>query len=279
MPHTSTADIVGPARDRGRGVGAFNVIQIESAEAIIAGAESAGLPVLLQISENCVRYHGGLEPIAVATFAAARAASVPVGVHLDHAESPDLVYEAVELGFTSVMFDAAKLTYDDNVRLTREITDACHGRNVWVEAELGEVGGKEASSAHTPGVRTDPAEAEAFVAATGVDALAVAVGSSHAMLSRDAALDFDLIARLREAVAVPLVLHGSSGVGNDSLAQAVRAGMSKINVSTHLNKVFTAAVREYLDEHPEVVDTRKYLGAGRRAMAAEVTALLKILAG
>jgi fructose-bisphosphate aldolase class II len=178
-----------------------------------------------------------------------------------------------------VMFDAAKLDYEDNVRLTREITDACHARGVWVEAELGEVGGKEASSAHAPGVRTDPDEAARFVAQTGVDALAVAVGSSHAMLSRDAALDFDLIARLRDAVPVPLVLHGSSGVGNESLAKAVEAGMTKINVSTHLNKVFTAAVREYLDAHPAVVDTRKYLGAGRDAMAGEVSALLRILAG
>jgi fructose-bisphosphate aldolase class II len=290
MPFTATGDIVGSARDRGRGVGAFNVIQLESAEAIIAGADSAGLAVLLQISENCARYHGALEPVAAATLAAARAARVPVGVHLDHAETPELVYEAIDLGFTSVMFDAARLDYDDNVRLTREVTEACHANGVWVEAELGEVGGKDraealgggaapAGSAHAPGVRTDPVQAAAFVAATGVDALAVAVGSSHAMLSRDAALDFDLIARLRDAVPVPLVLHGSSGVGNEALAKAVDAGMTKINVSTHLNKVFTAAVRDYLAADPAVVDTRKYLGAGRQAMAAEVATLLRIIAG
>ncbi|WP_116040724.1 class II fructose-bisphosphate aldolase [Amycolatopsis palatopharyngis] len=277
MTRTATGDIVGSARDRGRGVGAFNVIQLESAEAIISGAENVGLPVLLQISENCVRYHGALEPVAAATLAAARAARVPVGVHLDHAESTELVYEAVELGFTSVMFDGAKLDYDDNIRLTREVTRACHEKGVWVEAELGEVGGKD--GAHAPGVRTDPAEAEKFVADTGVDALAVAVGSSHAMLSRDAALDFDLIARLHDAVPVPLVLHGSSGVSNAALTKAVKAGMTKINVSTHLNKVFTAAVREYLAANPSAVDTRKYLGAGREAMAAEVSALLRTISG
>lgn len=277
MTRTATGDILGSARDRRRGVGAFNVIQLESAEAIISGAENVGLPVLLQISENCVRYHGALEPVAAATLAAARAARVPVGVHLDHAESTELVYEAVELGFTSVMFDGAKLDYDDNIRLTREVTHACHEKGVWVEAELGEVGGKD--GAHAPGVRTDPAEAEKFVADTGVDALAVAVGSSHAMLSRDAALDFDLIARLHDAVPVPLVLHGSSGVSNAALTKAVKAGMTKINVSTHLNKVFTAAVREYLAANPSAVDTRKYLGAGREAMAAEVSALLRTISG
>lgn len=275
MPLTPTDDIVRSAAEGGAGVGAFNVVQLEHAEAIVAGAEAAGRPVILQISENTARYHGSLEPIGVATLAVARASSVPVAVHLDHAEFADLVHEAVELGFTSVMFDASKLPYDENVWATREITAYCHSRNVWVEAELGEVGGKD--GAHAPGVRTDPDEAREFVASTAVNALAVAVGSSHAMLTRDAVLDFALITRLRDAVSVPLVLHGSSGVGDAGLAKAVEAGMTKVNVSTHLNKAFTHAARTHLESHPETADPRKYLGPARDAVAAEVARLLEVL--
>ncbi|MGW8763554.1 class II fructose-bisphosphate aldolase [Streptomyces sp. NPDC055815] len=277
MPLVPTDDIIGPARAAGTGVGAFNVVQIEHAEAIVTGAERAGLPVILQISENTARYHGSLAPIALASLAIAGSAAVPVAVHLDHAESAELVHEAVELGFTSVMFDASKLPYGENVSATRAMTDLCHRADVWVEAELGEVGGKD--GAHAPGVRTDPDEARAFAAATAVDALAVAVGSSHAMLTRDAALDFDLIARLRDALDVPLVLHGSSGVDDADLAKAVAAGMTKVNISTHLNKLFTATVRGRLEDSPGVADPRKYLGPARDAVAAEVARLLGVLAG
>jgi fructose-bisphosphate aldolase, class II len=268
MPLVPAGEIVA----KSRGAGAFNVILLEHAEAMISGAEAAGLPVILQISENCVRYHGTLEPIAVATMAAARAADVPVAVHLDHATSADLVREAVELGLGSVMYDASALEYDRNVAATAEVTAYCHERGVWVEAELGEVGGKD--GVHAPGARTDPDEAARFVAATGVDALAVAVGTSHAMTDRTAAVDLGLISRLRDAVPVPLVLHGSSGVPDADLTRAVEAGIAKVNIATHLNHVFTDAVREYLTAHPNAVDTRKYVAPGRNAVAREVARLL-----
>lgn len=275
MPLGSTADIVTSAsRDR-RGVGAFNVVQLEHAEAIVSGAARAGAPVILQVSENTVRYHGGLEPVALAALSVARHASVPVAVHLDHAESPELVREAVRLGFTSVMFDASSLAYDENVAATAAVVAHCHARAVWVEAELGEVGGKD--GAHAPGARTDPKEAASFVAATGVDALAVAVGTSHAMLTQDARLDFELVRRLGELVPVPLVLHGSSGVPDADLTRAVAAGITKVNIATRLSQAFTAAVRAYLDEHPSDVDTRAYLGRAREVVAAEVSRLLQLL--
>jgi fructose-bisphosphate aldolase class II len=207
MPLASTADIVtSAARDR-RGIGAFNVVQLEHGQAIVSGAAQAGAPVILQVSQNTVRYHGGLEPVALATLAIARHATVPVAVHLDHAESPELVQEAVGLGFTSVMFDGSGLPYEANVAATAGVVTQCHARTVWVEAELGEVGGKD--GVHAPGVRTDPEEAARFVAATKVDALAVAVGTSHGMRTQDATLDFELIGRLGARVEVPLVLHGS----------------------------------------------------------------------
>jgi fructose-bisphosphate aldolase, class II len=270
-----TADIVDLAAKEGRGVGAFNVIQLEHAEALVAGAETVGAPVILQISQNAVRYHGALEPLALATLAVARVSSTQVAVHLDHATDVALVYEAVALGFGSVMYDASTMSAVDNLAATRDVVEYCHERGVSVEAELGEVGGKD--GVHAPGARTDPTEARRFVAVTGVDALAVAVGTSHAMLTRDAALDLELITRLRAAVPVPLVLHGSSGVPDADLTRAVDAGMTKINIATHLNHTFTDAMRAYLAAHPSVVDTRKYLRPARDAVAAEVARLLVVL--
>lgn len=263
------------AASAGVGLAAFNVIHLEHAEMFVAAAEEVGSPVVMQISENAVKYHGGrVAPILAGALAVARESSAPCVVHLDHAESEDLVREAVELGVGSVMFDGSHLEYADNVRATAELTRWCHMRGVSMEAELGEVGGKD--GVHDPKARTDPDEAAQFVADTGVDLLAVAVGSSHAMVTRDASLDLDLIARIKAAVPVPLVLHGSSGVSDAGMQDAIRNGMTKINVSTHLNKVFTGAVREFLAANPEVVDSRKYFKAAAEAVIPEVARLLRL---
>jgi fructose-bisphosphate aldolase class II len=231
--------------------------------------------VVLQLSQNAVRYHGALGPIGLATLAIARSSRVPAAVHLDHADDLDLVDQAIELGFSSIMFDASRLPYAANVRATADVVDRGHRGGLAVEAELGEVGGKD--GVHAPGARTQPGEARQFVAATGVDALAVAVGTSHAMAERRTAVDLDLISELRAAVPVPLVLHGSSGVSDDELRRAVRAGMTKINMATHLNHVFTDSVRATLASKPELIDSRRYLGPARDAMAAEVARLLELL--
>lgn len=271
-----TRTLMTDAAAAGTGIGAFNVIHLETAEALVAAAERAELPVILQISENCAGYHGGLTPIALATLAIAAASSARVAVHLDHAESEDLAYAAIDVGFGSVMYDGAQLPYAENVAITARVTERAHAAGVYVEAELGKVGGKD--GAHAPGVRTDPAEAVSFVDATGVDALAVAVGSSHAMTERSASLDTALIAELRAALRVPLVLHGSSGASDAQIQAAIRAGMTKINVSTHLNGHFTGAVRAFLNEHPAVVDSRKYFAPGRAAVTAEAARLLELFA-
>lgn len=274
MPLIPTRELMEAATQRGTGLGAFNVIHLETAEALVAGAGQAGLPLILQISENCAKYHGGLEPIAVGSMAIARKARVPIAIHLDHAENEELALTAVDLGFGSVMYDGALLDYSDNVAATARVTRYAQKRGVYVEAELGKVGGKD--GAHAPGVRTDPNEAAEFVKETGVDALAVAVGSSHAMTERSATLDLELIRRLRQTLEVPLVLHGSSGVPDDEIVAAIAAGMTKINVSTHLNGFFTRAVRTFLHDHPSAVDSRKYISAGREALIPETARLLTL---
>ncbi|MGO4534527.1 class II fructose-bisphosphate aldolase [Leifsonia sp. 2MCAF36] len=274
MPLVPTSDLLHTAVAHRTGLAAFNVIQLETAEALVTAAEQTGLPVILQISQNCVTYHGSLEPIAAATLALARESSAHVAVHLDHAEDEHLARRAVEAGLGSVMFDGSTLDYERNVAATIRVVEYAHANDVLVEAELGEIGGKD--GAHAPGVRTDPAEARRFVKETGVDALAVAVGSSHAMTERTAALDLDLIAQLRHAVPVPLVLHGSSGVADETIEQAISAGITKVNVSTHLNRFFTNAIRGYLATHPDVVDPRKYVGVGRSAVTAEAARLMTL---
>ena len=277
MTLVAMTDLARRARHAGSptGIGAFNVIQLEHAEAIVAGAEAANRPVIMQVSENTAAYHRSLVPLALACLAVAEESSAEVVVHLDHATDAGLVRQAVALGVGSVMYDASAQPHASNVRSTREMAVEAHAAGVWVEAELGEIGGKD--GVHAPGARTRPDEAATYVLETGVDALAVAVGSSHAMLTRDAELDHDLIAEIAAAVSVPLVLHGSSGVPDDGLRAAVELGMTKINIATHLNALMAAAVRgALLDER--LIDPRKYLGPGREVVAAEVGRLLTLLA-
>jgi len=278
MPLASTGTLIDDAARRRAAVAAFNVITLEHAEGIVAGAEAAGRAVILQISQNAVAFHGGrLRPIALACAAVAESATVDVSLHLDHVERDDLLRQAADAGFSSAMYDAGARPYAENVARTRSAAEWAHGAGVWLEAELGYVGGKPDSpaSAHAAGVRTDPQEAREFVAATGVDALAVAVGSSHAMTSRTATLDADLVARLRGAVPVPLVLHGSSGVPDDALAAAIAAGITKVNIGTALNVAMTRSVRGTLAADPDLVDPRKYLSPARDAIAGTVEALLR----
>ncbi|MCX5094910.1 class II fructose-bisphosphate aldolase family protein [Streptomyces sp. NBC_00365] len=281
MPLAATGDLVTAAAEARTAVAAFNIITLEHVEAVIAGAESVAAPVVLQVSENAVKFrYGRLLPLARAAAAAAERASVPVALHLDHVQSDDLLRQASGAGFSSVMYDAARLPYEENLAATRAAADWAHAQGLWIEAELGAVGGKNGEpplDAHAPGARTDPAEARAFVADSGVDALAVAIGSSHAMTTRTTALDHDRLKRLTAALGVPLVLHGSSGVPDDELVAAVAGGIAKVNVGTALNIAMTGAVREFLAAHPEAVDSRKYLSVGREAMARTVARLIRVL--
>ena len=272
-----TAELARDCAARKVGLAAFNVVLLDHAEAFVDAAENTGLPLVLQLSQNAVKYHGGrLRPLGHALIELAEASTVPVSVHLDHAESTDLCREAVELGFTSIRYDGSKLPDAQNRETTAEITAFAHEHGVSVEAELGEVGGK--NGVHDPSARTNPEDAAKFVADTGVDLLAVAVGSSHAMATREAVLDNQLIAAIHELVPVPLVLHGSSGVPDEGMVAAIQAGMTKINVSTHLNVVFTQGVRQILDENPKIVDPRKYVGPATHLVQEEVERLMRLYA-
>ncbi len=281
MPLTTTGELVTRAAAARSAVASFNVITLEHVEAVIAGAESVHAPVVLQVSENAIKFRGGqLLPLARAAVAAAERATVPVALHLDHVQSDTLLYQAAEAGFSSVMYDAARLPYAQNLATTRAAVDWAHAQGLWIEAELGQIGGKNGRpplDAHAPGARTDPDEARAFVADSGVDALAVAIGNAHAMTTRTATLDHALLKRLSAALDVPLVLHGSSGVPDDELTAAVAGGIAKVNIGTALNIALTGAIRDFLAERPEAVDPRGYLTVAREAMTGAVSQALRTL--
>ncbi|MGX1564073.1 class II fructose-bisphosphate aldolase [Streptomyces sp. NPDC055506] len=281
MPLTTTGELVTRAAAARSAVASFNVITLEHIEAVIAGAESVHAPVVLQVSENAVKFRGGqLLPLARAAVAEAERAAVPVALHLDHVQSDALLYQAAEAGFSSVMYDAARLPYARNLATTRAAVDWAHEQGLWIEAELGQIGGKNGRpplDAHAPGARTDPDEARAFVADSGVDALAVAIGSAHAMTTRTASLDHALLKRLSATLDVPLVLHGSSGVPDDELMAAVAGGIAKVNIGTALNIALTGAIRDFLAERPEAVDPRGYLTVAREAMTKTVARALRTL--
>lgn len=281
MTLAKASELLDLATASGRAIAAFNVISLDHAEAVAAGAAAAGSPVILQLSENAIAFRGAAEPMLAACREIAVASETPLAIHLDHIEDVALVDlllpRSHELGIGSVMFDASRLEPAANIAATRDVAERAHELGLLVEAELGEIGGKD--GAHAPGVRTDPGEAAEFVAATGVDALAVAVGSSHAMVDRSAQLDLDLIARLAAAVPVPLVLHGSSGVPDAVIGAAVAAGIRKVNVGTALNIAYTAALRAALAEQPDAVDPRRFTDHARAAMADAVARFCAVVAG
>jgi fructose-bisphosphate aldolase class II len=255
---------------------AFNVITLEHVEAVCRAAAQVQRPAILQISENAVKYHDGAAALAASCRLLAEESAAELSLHLDHVESLDLLHRAPALGVSSVMFDASRLSDHENTGLTRETTAWAHSHGLFMEAELGAIGGK--GNAHTPGVRTDPDDAARFVQETGVDALAVAVGSSHAMTTRTAQLDQELIRALSASLSVPLVLHGSSGIADEDLRTAAVNGIVKINIGTLLNVAFTGAVRASLAADAAMVDPRKYLRAARDATTEAVARSLRALA-
>lgn len=252
------------------GVLAFNVIGLEHASAIVDGAEAAGAPVILQISQNAVRYwNGRIAPLASACVALAERASVPVALHLDHATEEGLCGDAVESGVSSIMFDASAETLAENIHRTASMVSWAREQGIAIEGEIGIVGGKDGAVTSTE-TYTDPSEAVLFVKETGVDMLAVAIGTEHGMIDQHAVLDLTRLDALSRAVDIPLVLHGSSGVRHELIPEVVRRGITKINVATQLNAAYTHAIRTTLDEAPGITDPRIYGGAGRRAITEVV---------
>ncbi|NLI20799.1 MAG: class II fructose-bisphosphate aldolase [Clostridiales bacterium] len=272
MPLVSSRELLLAAQQGHYAVGAFNAENLEMAQAIVRGAEEMNAPVLLQTTAGTLRY---APPALFAGFVSrlARDVKVPVALHLDHGDSLELAEQCIREGYTSVMIDGSLLPFSGNVTLTRQVVAmAC---DIPVEAELGKVGGKEDDHDAKPQY-TNPDEAAAFVEQTGVASFAVAIGTAHGIYKGEPRLDLALLAQIRRAVSVPLVLHGTSGVPGEQVRACIERGVCKVNYATELRITFSDAVKRYLADHPEQFDPKKYLGAGRDAVRARVTELIRL---
>jgi tagatose 1,6-diphosphate aldolase GatY/KbaY len=259
------------ARQEGWAVPGFAAYNLETVKALVATADRLRTPVLVQTTWSTIE-HAGLRYLARLVELAASEASVPVALHLDHGRTLDQVKQCLEAGYTSVMLDASRMPYADNVKWVREAVRMAHERGVPVEAELGRIGGVEdASVADGHHVDyTDPEMAAAFVQETGCDTLAVAIGTAHGLYREPPSLDFERLTALRAAVPVPLVMHGASGVPDDDVKTAVRLGMAKVNFASELKAAFGSALRTYLSTHPEANDPREYFPAAVQAYVAVI---------
>jgi fructose-bisphosphate aldolase, class II len=277
------------AHQEGWGVAAFNANTMEQMQSIVLAAQAENAPVIIQVSHRALQYVGGgenhregstilgLQYMAALGKVAAASVDVPVSLHLDHANENE-VLQAIALGFTSVMFDGDYLPFAENVATTKRLCEIAHSVGVCMEAEIGEVP-KPDGAAYDPADidLTTPDDAETFVNATSIDTLAIALGSVHGLKDKSVSLDLDRLRAIRERVAVPLVLHGSSGVNNEDIAEGIKLGLAKVNIATQLSKAFTAAVRDVLAADSELVDPRKYLGPGRDAQIAVVRERLRFV--
>lgn len=268
-------DMLLEARADGRAVPAFTSYTLESTRAIVEAASGLGLPVIIQAGSSSFG-SSSRETFSAAVLAAARAADARVGVHLDHATELTEVRACIELGYSSVMIDGSRLDFEANVALSSMVVEESHAAGVWVEAELGAIAGDEdASSVGGHGELTDPSRAEEFVSRTGVDALAVAIGTVHGMPAHPIDLDLALLAQIRAVVEAPLVIHGASGVERSELLAAVALGVAKINYNAELRRAYIGALRSALaQEGDDVVAVQLAAVAAMAAVARDKLLLL-----
>jgi fructose-bisphosphate aldolase class II len=257
-------------------VGAFNANNMEMVQAIVEAATEERAPVILQVSQGAIRY-AGLPFAAGLVKTAAANTDVPVALHLDHGTDYEQNVLCLREGFTSLMFDGSDLPLEENIRISKTVCDIAHICGIPVETELGKVLKRGATPQEVQDAMAKPEEARRFIDETGADSLAVAIGSIHALLSQTAELDIDRLEAIHQAIpGTPLVLHGASGVKEDSVVESLDHGISKVNVATYLSQAFTYAVFDSLKANPDVEDPRKHLGPGREAAKERVRAKIRL---
>jgi len=265
MPLVTTKGMFADAMEKHYAIGAYNANNMEQLQAIVEAAEEERAPVIVQVSPGAIRY-AGIELIAAMVKAAADMATVPVVLHLDHGADFEVNMRALRAGFTSIMYDGHALPFEENVAMTKRIVEVAHISGVPVEAELGTVG--KASDKMTQeeicALMTDPADAKRFVELTGLDSLAVACGSVHSMTYQGCEIDLERVKAIHEQIPhVPLVIHGSSGVKEDTLLAAMPHGICKINVYTWLAQDFVRGMKEGVQKFADSTDPRKTLALSR----------------
>ena len=287
------------AKKKAYAIGAFNIQNLESLLAVVEAAVEEKSPIIVAVTPGAIKY-GGLKYLASMAKVAAESSPIPMSLHLDHGEDVETVSKCLEAGFTSVMIDGSHLPFKENIALTKRVVDLAHPKGVSVEGELGRLAGVEEKTVEErEAVLTDPEEAAEFVRRTGVDALAVSIGTSHGAykFKGEPQLDFERLRLIRENVDVPLVLHGASsvpawiiekatkygaelagakGIPEDHIKKAIALGITKINIDTDLRLAFTATVREVLATSPKEFDPRKILGPAKEAMKEVVKGKMRL---
>lgn len=269
MSLVTTKELFQDAQANGYAIGAFNVENMEMVQAVVAAAEELKSPVIMQTTPSTLKY-ADADYFYANVACAAKKASVPVVMHLDHGSSFDLAVKAFRAGYTSIMIDGSHSVFEENIAITKSVVDVCHPGNVPVEAELGKVGGKEDDLDGGAGGYTVPEEAAEFVERTNVDSLAVAIGTAHGVYKGIPKLDIDRLAEIRKLVSIPLVLHGTSGVPDDAVRECIKRGICKVNYATDLRIAFSEGVKEVLSANPDVFDPKKYNAVGRDKVKAYV---------
>lgn len=275
MSFVTSKQMLLDAQAGGYAVGAFNAENMEMVQAIIAAAEEVKAPVMIQTTPSTVKY-ASLALYLANVKAEAEKASVPVCIHLDHGSSFELAMQALRTGYTSIMIDGSHSVFEENIALTKRVVDACAPSGVPVEAELGKVGGKEDDLDGGAGGYTVPEEAKEFAEKTGVDSLAVAIGTAHGVYSGVPKLDLDRLTEIRKLVDIPLVLHGASGLSDDAVRESIRRGICKVNFATELRIAYSDGVKKVLSENPEVFDPKKYGAVGRENVKQLVMNRMKV---
>ena len=274
---TTTKELFKKAREGGYAIGAFNVENMEMVQAVAEAAEELKSPVIMQTTPSTIKY-GGLDYYLANARAAAERASIPIVMHLDHGNSFDLAMQALRTGYTSIMIDGSHESFEDNIALSKAVEDACRPSGVPVEAELGKVGGKEDDlDGGDENPYTDPMEAKLFVERTGVDSLAVGIGTSHGIYKGEPNIRIDILKQMRDVVDIPLVLHGTSGVADELVKECIKNGICKVNYATDLRIAFTKGVKAYLEANPNVIDPKKYNAAGREEVKRYVMEKIKVV--
>jgi len=292
-------DLLVPARKKGYAVGAFNINNLEGLLAVTEAATEEESPSIIAVTPSAIKY-GGLPYLSNMVKTAAEICPMPLSLHLDHGEEFETVSECIKAGFTSVMIDGSRLKFEENIALTKRVVDIAHPKGITVEAELGRLAGVEEKTVdEKEAVLTDPDSAGEFVNRTGVDALAVAVGTSHGAykFKAEPKLDFERLRKISMKVDLPLVLHGASsvpswiiekaskygaelkgakGIPEQHIKKAISLGIAKINIDTDLRLAFTATIREVLANSPREYDPRKILGPAKDAMKEVVRSKMRL---
>ncbi len=277
MPLVSMNYFLPQAKKEGFAVGQFNMNNLEYVQAITEAGKEERSPLIFGASEGAIRYMGLNNVVALARVAAEES-GLPIALHLDHGSSFEMVMKCIRAGFSSVMFDGSHYPLEENIRLTKKVVEAAHAVGVSVEGELGTIGGVEddLNVAEEDAALAKPEEAIRFWEETRVDALAIAVGTAHGMYKGEPKIRYDIIEEVSRNIEVPIVLHGGSGVPDESIKKSISLGVGKINVNTENQVASTRVVRQLLEENPDMIDPRKYLGPAREAIKETVKAKMRL---